>query len=230
MIDVVVVDDDVAVARIHQRYVEDVPGFNVAAVAHSGAAALQAVREVRPHLVLLDIYLPDLNGLDLLRRLRDEAPDVDVLVISAAREAETVRRALHGGIVHYLIKPFSQIDLRERLEHYRSAHLTLAGSDLAEQADVDRIFGRRAGTERTVPKGLSPETERLVENAVRDAGDDLSATECAARVGISRVSSRRYLEHLVETGRVRVRLRYGEVGRPERRYAWQNKRGSRSDD
>jgi response regulator of citrate/malate metabolism len=220
MIDVVVVDDDVAVARIHQRYVDDTPGFRVAAVAHSGAAALQAVREVRPHLVLLDIYLPDLNGLDVLRRMRDEAPDVDVLVISAAREAETVRRALHGGIVHYLIKPFRQADLRERLEHYRSAHRSLAGTDLADQADVDRVFGTRAAGERALPKGLSQETQRLVEQAVRKAANDLSASECAALVGISRVSCRRYLEHLVEVGRVRVRLRYGEVGRPERRYGW----------
>ncbi len=221
MIEVMVVDDDFMVARIHTGFVERTPGFTVTGVAHTGAQALIEAERLQPDLVLLDVYLPDVSGLDLLGALREAAPEVDVLVISAAREADTVRRALRGGIVHYLMKPFSYEDLRVRLEHYQQAYAGLSSAE-ADQADVDRVFGVR-GNEKRLPKGFSPETLRLVEDALRGLATDppdLSAAEAASMLGISRVSARRYLEHLAETGKAEVSLRYGEVGRPERRYAW----------
>ena len=217
MIEVMVVDDDFMVAKIHTGFVERTPGFTVTAVAHTGAEAIAAAERLQPDLVLLDVYLPDVSGLDLLARLREAAPEVDVLVISAAREADTVRRALRGGIVHYLMKPFSYDDLRTRLEHYRSAYAGMSGEE-ADQAEVDRVFGL-AGGGKPLPKGFSAETLRLVGDALREERGDVSAAELAARLGISRVSARRYLEHLAETGKAEVTLRYGEVGRPERRYA-----------
>jgi response regulator of citrate/malate metabolism len=221
VIEVLVVDDDFMVARIHTGFVERTPGFTVTGVAHTGAEALAAAQRLQPDLVLLDVYLPDVSGLDLLSALREAAPEVDVLVISAAREADTVRRALRGGIVHYLMKPFSYDDLRVRLEHYQQAYAGMAG-ERAEQADVDRLFGV-SGADRPLPKGFSAETLKLVEEllrAVPDGSVDVSAAEAAQLLGISRVSARRYLEHLNERGKATVTLRYGEVGRPERRYAW----------
>jgi response regulator of citrate/malate metabolism len=220
-IDVLIVDDDFMVAKIHQGFVERTPGFAVVGVAHTGAEALALTEELQPDLVLLDVYLPDVQGLDLLAQLREAAPELDVLVISAAREAETVRRALRGGIVHYLMKPFGYEDLRERLEHYQQTYVALEGTEPA-QADVDRLFGlaRSEAPAASVPKGFSAETLRLVSDALSSAPGDSSAAEMAARLGLSRVSARRYLEHLVATGKAEVSLRYGEVGRPERRYAW----------
>lgn len=221
MIDVLVVEDDFMVAKIHGGFVARTTGFRVAGVAHTGADALRAVRELAPDLVLLDIYLPDMNGLDVVRRLRQDVPDVDVLVVSAAKDAETVRRALHGGIVHYLMKPFGYDALRERLEHYSSTHRGLAKGGTAEQTDIDRIFGVGHQSDPPLPKGLSRETVRLVQRALEAAAGDMSAANCAAAAGISRVSARRYLEHFVASGQAGVRLRYGSAGRPERRYAWQ---------
>jgi response regulator of citrate/malate metabolism len=218
VIEVLVVDDDFMVARIHTGFVERTPGFTVTGVAHTGAQALAEAERLQPDLVLLDVYLPDVSGLDLLGALREAAPEVDVLVISAAREADTVRRALRGGIVHYLMKPFSYDDLRVRLEHYQQAYAGMAGEQ-TDQADVDRVFGV-SGADKRLPKGFSAETLRLVEDTLRQETADVSAAEAASLLGISRVSARRYLEHLTETGKVEVALRCGEVGRPERRYAW----------
>lgn len=218
MIKVLIVDDDFMVAKVHAGFIQRTPGFTVAGVAHTGAQAIAETRRLQPDLVLLDIHLPDINGLDLMTQLREAAAELDILVISAAREVETVRRALRGGIVHYLIKPFSQTDLQERLEHYRTAHLSLAASkSVAEQADVNRMFGVER-TERPLPKGFSAETLQTVEQVLRSAETDLSAAEVAVLLGTSRVSARRYLEHLNDENRVDVRLKYG-VGRPERRYA-----------
>jgi response regulator of citrate/malate metabolism len=156
---------------------------------------------------------------EVLERLRAETPDVDVLVITAAREVDTVRRALRGGVVNYLIKPFEYDALRERLEHYAAAHHHLAGVTAAAQSDVDRVFGAKT-LSGPLPKGLSSETAELVRNVLRDAPSDLSASECAALAGLSRISARRYLEFFADTGKVKVRLRYGAAGRPERRYRW----------
>jgi response regulator of citrate/malate metabolism len=215
MIRVLVVDDDFMVAKVHSGYVGKTPGFEVVGVAHTGMDALKAVEELRPDLVLLDIYLPDQNGVSVLRDLRTVA-DTDVIVISAATDVETVRAAMRGGVLHYLIKPFTYAALYDQLRHFAGLHKRLSALSEAGQSDVDQVFGSRPSS--ALPKGLSGETATLVEQALRSAAD-VSAAECAARTDISRVSARRYLEHFVTTGQADVRLRYG-TGRPERRYYW----------
>jgi len=222
VIGVLVVDDDFMVARIHRGYVAKVPGFRVLGEAHTAAAARQAVAAQRPDLVLLDIYLPDRSGLDLLREFRSSpgaAPDV--FVITAARDVDTVRAAMHGGVATYLVKPFTFPTFRDRLERYAEGRRTLARGGELEQADVDRAFELvRRPVPGPLPKGLSGTTCALVVEVLRAAGGDLSAVETAERTGISRVSARRYLDHLASTGQVTERHRYGGAGRPEHRYAW----------
>ena len=222
MIRVLVVDDDFMVAKVHGAFVGRTPGFAVVGVAHTGATALDAVEELRPDLVPLDIHLPDVSGIEVLRRLRERQPDVDVLVISAAKEVETVRTALRGGVVNYLLKPFDQEALRERLQQYAADHRSLAATPTVGQTDLDRLFGSAPGRPPPprLPKGLSPESADLVAGVLRTTDADLSASECAEHTGLSRVSARRYLEYFVDTGRAEVRLQYGAAGRPQRRYAW----------
>ena len=219
---VLVVDDDFMVARIHRGFVERTEGFEVVGTASSGAEALDLVRELQPDLVLLDLYLPDIFGLEVITQLRAAGETCDVLVITAAKEADSVRAAVRQGVVGYLLKPFSREDLRESLLHYERSYRRLDAEDTAEQQDVNRVFRRPGGTttDDRLPKKLSPETADLIERTLREAGRDLSATECAEAVGLARVSVRRYLEHFVTAGQAQVRLRYGGVGRPERRYLW----------
>ncbi|MEV8020972.1 response regulator [Streptomyces sp. NPDC086554] len=223
---VLVVDDDFMVAKLHSRYVSAVDGFTVVGVAHSGAQALDAVERLRPDLVLLDVYLPDMDGIAVLRELRaveerdrDRQP-VDALFITAARDAEIVRAALRAGALHYLIKPFNQAALREQLLHVAALRARLDGLDEARQEDVDQLFGTRPPGSRELPKGLAAHTADLVEQTLRRHPDGLSATECAQEGALSRVSARRYLEFFADTGRAEVTLRYGGTGRPERRYRW----------
>lgn len=217
---VLVVDDDFMVARVHKGFVERVPGFTVVGMAHTGADAIAATQREKPDLVLLDIYLPDISGLEVLRRLREGASQVDVLAITAARDVDTIRTALRSGVVHYVIKPFTFDTLRDRLERYAAALHRLTTKDEAAQADVDRLFGTLRSGDTALPKGLTVATEELVVNVLRTSETDLSASECAALAGLSRVSTRRYLEHLVQTGKAEVRMRYGGTGRPEHRYSW----------
>ncbi|KSU66401.1 response regulator [Arthrobacter sp. NIO-1057] len=222
MIKVLVIDDDFMVAKVHAGFVNKEPGFTVVGVAHSASDAVKAATSLSPDLALLDIHLPDMNGLELLQRLREVQPELDVIVISAAREMDTVRKALRGGIVHYLMKPFSWDDLRERLKHYAKTYqpLHFLRDKELEQADVNLLFGMGSQSRRPLPKGCSAETMSLVESIVRQTPEPISATETAEKLGTSRVSARRYLEYLAEENLAQVNLRYGGVGRPERRYSW----------
>jgi len=225
---VLVVDDDFMVAKLHSRYVSAVDGFTVVGVAHTGAEALRAARRLRPDLVLLDIFLPDMDGIQVLRELRaaeereGDGRSADALFITAARDAGVVRAALRAGAQHYLIKPFHRSALQEQLQHVASLRNRLDALDEARrearQEDVDRIFGTRPPGSRELPKGLAARTAELVERVLRDHPAGLSASECAAAGALSRVSARRYLEYFAETGRAEVSLRYGGTGRPERRY------------
>ena len=221
-IDVLVVDDDFMVARVHRAFVERVEPFRVVGTAHTGEQAIEAVDELRPDLILLDLYLPDLFGLDVIPRLRAAGHDCDVMVISAATEADTVRGAVRRGVVDYLLKPFDFEDLRLRLERYAAQRGRLLTTVVRGQADVDRVLAGAfaPAPASTLPKGMSVETAGLVERALRAADGTLSASECAALTGVSRVSARRYLEYFHGTGSAEVSLRYGAAGRPERRYGW----------
>lgn len=220
MISVVIIDDDFHVAKIHSSFVSRVPGFEVVGVAHSGSEAITVVREVQPDLILLDLYLPDVFGLDLLHRLRVQGLRCDVIVISAANESETVQQAIGFGVTGYLLKPFSFADLESRLNTYSGQQISRHPHRLGDQSEIDRLFGRsQPAPLEQLPKGLSPETAQLVLAELAKSASDLSASECAELAGISRVSARRYLEHYAAKGLVNVSLRYGAAGRPERRYA-----------
>ncbi|MFJ8649631.1 response regulator [Streptomyces sp. NPDC093546] len=223
MIRVLVVDDDVRVAAINAAYVAKVPGFEVAASAHTAAEALARVEE-RPDLdlILLDHYLPDQNGLAVVRELRRRGHPTDVIMVTAARDVATVRAAQRHGALQYLVKPFNFAGLRPKLEAYAALRRTLEGGGEAEQAEVDRIFGALsvASGAPDLPKGHSPTTAELVRQVLLAADGPLSAQEIAERAGVSRQTAQRYLKLLERAGRVRLSLRYGETGRPEHRYVW----------
>ncbi|MFJ6482851.1 response regulator [Streptomyces sp. NPDC091682] len=221
-IHVLVVDDDMRVARINAAYVAKVPGFLVTAQAHSAAEALEFLASHPVDLVLLDHYLPDENGLDLVRRLRQLGHRTDVIMVTAARDLATVQAAMRLGALQYLVKPFTFAGLRSRLEAYGALRRTLETGGEAEQAEVDRIFGAlaAAGSPNELPKGHSATTAELVRQVLRSAEGPLSTQQIADRAGISRQTAQRYLKLLERTARVSLALRYGETGRPEHRYAW----------
>ncbi|MHC5906585.1 response regulator [Streptomyces sp. S6] len=222
MIEVLVVDDDARVARVNAAYVEKVPGFRVAGQAHGAAEALRLLELLpRVDLVLMDHYLPDGTGIDVVQEMRRRGHQADVVMVTAARDVETVRSAMRHGALQYLVKPFAFAGLRAKLEAYGELRRTLDGGGEAEQADVDRMFGAlSAPAEPGLPKGHSPTTAELVRQCLIRADGPLSAQEIADRTGVSRQTAQRYLKLLERTGRARLTLKYGDAGRPEHRYVW----------
>ena len=222
MIRTLVVDDDFMAVSVHRQFVERLPEFEVVGEATTGREARALVEKLRPDLVLLDIYLPDENGIELMRKLRAAAsPPVDVIVITSAKDVHVLRNAMHLGVVHYIVKPFTFVTFRERLETYAEARRRLADMRHAEQRDIDRLYGLlRTSSEASLPKGISPPTLTLVASLLRDSPTALSSSEVAARAGISPGVARRYLRFLADSGAVDFTLRYGAAGRPEHLYRW----------
>jgi response regulator of citrate/malate metabolism len=220
MIRTLVIEDDYRVAALHAAHVERMPGFTVVDKAHNAKDAVDAIARYRPDLVLLDIYLPDGHGLELIRSLT-EAPGShpDFLVITAARDADTIRGAIQLGAVHYLVKPFSYAKLKDRLGAYRELHRRRNALGEASQDDVDALYAAlRTPTSVPLPKRHSTPTMASVRRAVEQAKSDVSATEVAEILGISRPTAQRYLSYLAQHGIVELDLRYGAPGRPEQRY------------
>ncbi|MER7660569.1 response regulator [Streptomyces sp. NPDC096193] len=221
-VEVLVVDDDVRVAEINAAYVAKMPGFRVVATAHSATEALARIADTPVDLVLMDHYLPDGNGLAVVRELRRLGHQTDVIMVTAARDVATVQAAMRHGALQYLVKPFNFAGLRAKLEAYAGLRRTLRGGGEAEQAEVDRIFGAlSAGSVAPdLPKGHSPTTAEAVRQVLLAADGPLPTQEIADRAGVSRQTAQRYLKLLERTNRVQLSLRYGETGRPEHRYSW----------
>jgi response regulator of citrate/malate metabolism len=217
-----IVDDDYRVAEIHRGFLERLADFVVVGIAHTARDALERAEHDRPDLVLLDIYLPDRSGLEVLRDLHATGrPAIDVIAITAANDVETLRSALQGGVVHYLVKPFQFNAFREKLESYAALRSRLRQVREIDQQEIDELYATlRSSSGPELPKGLSPTTLALVARTLRGGDGDLSAEDVAARTGVSRVTSRRYLDRLARSGLVAVTMRYGKAGRPEHRYRW----------
>ena len=224
MISTLVVEDDALVAEVHASYVERVPGFAVAGVAHRATEALELLASRSVDLVLLDFHLPDVKGLDMLRVLHARsATPVDVIAVTAARDPEIIRQAIAQGVSQYLVKPFAFATFADKLERYARYRAQVDDASEPDQAEVDALIGTLRGpTARALPKGLNATTLDRVRDAVRDAEAPLTASDVAGRCGLSRVTARRYLEHLAVEGVVTLSMRYGGTGRPEHLYAWPN--------
>jgi response regulator of citrate/malate metabolism len=216
MIRVLVVEDDFRVAKVHVDFTVRVDGFEVAATARTAGAARLVLAQRPIDLVLLDTYLPDESGLDLLRDIT-----VDTIMLTAASDAGTVRAAYALGALNFLVKPFTAEQLGERLAAYRHYRSVFSGDRTLTQDEIDRGWRLlHDGDRPAAPKGQSAVTVRLVSDALRRAAQPRTAAEVADELGISRATAQRYLAALARDGVAEMRLRYGTTGRPEHRYRW----------
>ncbi|MEV7760022.1 response regulator [Curtobacterium flaccumfaciens] len=209
---VLVVDDDFHVADLHRRQVDEVPGFRALEPVGTLASARSALSSGTVDLVLVDVYLPDGSGLELLRSI-----DTDTFVLSAASDSGTVRRAMRSGALAYLIKPFTAGVLAERLQAYARSRNVLDERSTLDQEAVERAFRiLHAGDSGGASPSRAATAALVLEQLV--AGEERSAAEVAAAIGVSRATAQRYLAQLTADGTVAMQLRYGAAGRPEHRY------------
>jgi response regulator of citrate/malate metabolism len=210
-----VVEDEEITAEANRIYVERVPGFEVAGVVRSGGEALRFLRKRPVDLILLDLYLPDMHGLEVCRAVRAGGLLCDIIAVTSARDLAMVRSAVSLGISQYLLKPFTYATLLEKLTRY--AKFKEEAGVAVGQGDVDRVLGTLRGSS-DLPKGMSRDTLDAVAAKLRETPEGMAAQAVADAIGVSRVTARRYLEHLVELGVAARMPQYGGVGRPELLY------------
>ena len=218
MIKILIVEDDPAIAEIHRRFVQRLAGFEVLGVALTLFDAREQITILKPDLVLLDVWLPDGEGFSLLRELRQSGAHLDVILLTAAREAAALQEAMRLGVVDFILKPVVFERLRDTLGNYAESRAALAALADIDQQAVDALFGTplQQVAAGGLPKGIDALTLQRVLAALNLQG--ASAEEIGNRVGVSRTTARRYLEFLVGQQLASPELEYGTVGRPERRY------------
>ncbi|MGU3408843.1 response regulator [Microbacterium sp. M1A1_1b] len=218
---VLIVEDEPLTAEAHAAYVARLEGFTVVGSAATGRAMLAAVQAEQPDLVLLDFTLPDAHGLQLVRALRTAGSAVDVIAVTAAHDARGVKNAIALGIVQYLVKPFSYRTFAERLTTYREFRRGFEDRRSLSQADIDERLGSlRPSAPFELAKGIARETLDAVQAVLMASAAGVSATEVADATGTSRVTARRYLEHLITAGQADKDVRHSGPGRPEYEYRW----------
>ncbi|MHB1406254.1 MAG: response regulator [Desulfitobacteriaceae bacterium] len=227
LVDLVMVEDDPMVMAVNEGFIEQIRGFRVVGTARSGQDGLHLIKSLRPRLVILDIYLPDIDGVQVLKDIRSSGIPTDFIMITAAHDVKTVQDLLRFGAVDYIIKPFKFERLKLALEKYRKYIEKLADNGAIDQEELDRIMSlntpvmeqkTNSGIEENLPKGLRTLTLNQVLKFLSEEGLSFSAEEVAEGVGLARVTARRYLEYLEKMGKVRLESRYGSVGRPVNKY------------
>ncbi|MES9683707.1 response regulator [Gottfriedia acidiceleris] len=229
LIEVLIVEDDSRIAEIHQRFIERIEGFSVIGIATNYQDAVDLIEILKPQLVLLDVYFPDMNGLDFLQWMKKNSILADVIMITASKEIDSVNKALHYGIFDFIIKPVIFDRFKKSLIRYvnysnkvqslqsKSAYLT--------QEEIDGLIGKNNSMieEQSIyPKGIDKLTLDKVLFAIKEVHNGMTAENIGLEIGVSRTTARRYLEYLVSQGKVLADLAYGTIGRPERVYLIKN--------
>ncbi|RKD30174.1 response regulator [Lacrimispora algidixylanolytica] len=221
MIGVMIVEDDPMVMEINSKFLKRVEGFTL----YKGVSNLEEAKKVmlskRPDLVLLDVYLPNENGMDFLNWIRSQGLDADIILITADKSIERIQQAFRYGVVDYLIKPFRFERFKEALLQYKDRFESFKNSEVIEQKDLDRYLSGQnlAQNEEDFTKGINKYTYQAIWGKIEVGGDEYyTAENLAEMLQIARVTVRRYLELMEKEEKIYKLVEYGKVGRPQHKY------------
>jgi CitB family two-component system response regulator MalR len=221
VINVLIVEDDPMVVKFNKYYLEQIDGFNLKGVASSAEEAFKVLKKEKIDLILLDIYMPGIDGLQLLAELRKMDKTIDVIVISAAKDSLSIKKAIQYGATDYLIKPFEFQRFSSAICAYRDREKFIKNQEFLSQEQLDNhfLYKEQGSDIIEFPKGLTKHTLKLVQDSILKMNETAFSTEeLAAILGISRVSIRKYLNFLEETGSIKKEIIYGSLGRPTYKY------------
>ncbi|MFC4801421.1 response regulator [Neobacillus sp. GCM10023253] len=218
----VIAEDDFRIADMHEKFLNMFEEIEVVGKALNGEQTLQVLEKENPDFLLLDVYMPDMLGSDLLPAIREKYPKVSIIMITAATDKEFLEKALNYGVENYLIKPVNKERFDDVIQEYIKKRTLLSSTQEINQNYVDLLFrhgkAEREGKSPGLPKGIDEITLGKVKAVFQARKDGLSAEEVGKKIGASRITARRYLEYLSSKQEVKAEVVYGIVGRPERKY------------
>ncbi len=219
IIRVLLIEDDPMVQEINKQFVEQVKGFKVVGCASNGREGIHLIKKENPDLALVDIYMPDQDGITTIKQIRSEDLGTDIIALTAASDIETVRSVLQHGAIDYIMKPFKFNRIQQALTNYRNYHNGLLKEETISQQELDSLLFQQGKQDKgDMPKGLNSLTLEKVIHFLKEQCQAISAEEVAEGIGIARVTARRYLEYLEQIGTVKIQIEYGGIGRPVNQY------------
>ncbi|MFJ7972376.1 response regulator [Psychrobacillus sp. NPDC096389] len=220
-ISVILIEDDPMIRQVNQQFIEKVKGFQIIGTAGNGIEGMKLIKKLKPNLVIMDIFMPEQNGIQTLQQLRESKLNVDVITITAATEMKTIRQILQLGVYDYIMKPFTFERIKQTLENYRNFKEKMGRKKELTQTELDElIHPHRLNLQglNELPKGLNASTLDKIIAFIRMQDNSVSAEEVANGVGLARVTARRYLDYLEKQQKVVIDIQYGSVGRPVNQY------------
>ncbi|QZY54178.1 response regulator [Crassaminicella profunda] len=224
MIRVLVVEDDPMLAELNKRFVEKIDGFTVVAVSNNGEEAIKKLKYEKIDLVILDVYMPKIDGMELFRRVRKQNKMVDFILVTAANDTDKINEALKLGAVDYLVKPFEFKRLEKALFNYKARKKLFFQKPFVSQEEIDKLFIGEYKEEKELKKGLHEFTLNRVMNFLKEHEKELLSSETLSEnLAMSKVTIRRYLDYLENMGSIKKEIEYGSRGRPSYRYRYIHK-------
>ncbi len=226
MIRVLLIEDDPMVQEVNRQFIERIEGFKIVGIAGNGHEGIKMLKKLKPDLIFIDIFMPAQDGLETIHQIRKEGIAVDIITITAAADMETIKNVLQNGAFDYIMKPFKFERIKKSLENYRTFRNQLHSKTTLTQKDLDQIRFEKGDYEPAsldLPKGLNEVTFKKIMNYLNEQKQPLSAEEVAEKVGLARVTARRYLDYLSKSGHILIDVQYGGIGRPINRYITKGK-------
>lgn len=215
---ILIVEDDPMVALINKRFLENMGFKDILGPVQTEEEIIQLLDKENIDLILLDVYLPKKNGIDILKSLRYKKYLTDVIMITAANSVEEVKRAFAYGVTDYLVKPFEFERFEEAINKYKQKNNLLNKREALSQQDID-IISKSLEEKLELPKGLNQKTlDRIMEFLKENKGKVWTLREIAYELKISNVTIKKYMDYLEDIKKVNVTLTSGNVGRPEYKY------------
>ena len=220
MYKVLIVEDDPMVAMINEQYIKRNKNFEIVGKCNNGLSALDFLENNTVDLLILDVFMPKMDGFETLRQIRNKQITVDAIMVTAANERESLEEALHLGIVDYLVKPFTFDRFQMALEKYIAQNNALKDIETLNQKSIDHIIDNaRKKSEELYPKGIQEKTIELIMEYLKvNKNTWFTGDEIAEKVNLTGVTVRRYMNYLAESGKVVGEMNYETGGRPCMRY------------
>ena len=224
---VLIVEDDPMVSMINEQYVLKGADFTIAGTCRNGNKAIEFLKSHTTDLILLDVYMPVMDGIAVLKKIREMKIPSEVIMITAANDTTTIENTMHLGVLDYLIKPFAYDRFNVALEKFKIKHQLLKGSSVLDQHSLDSLITANFQKEKkelniNLPKGIQRTTLNRIKIFFDQNQDWQSVDMISDALGISLVTARNYLNYLVSQKIVLEDINYSTGGRPSMLYKKNN--------
>ncbi len=211
---VLIVEDDPMVSMINEQYIRKDKDFIVVKSLRNGQSALEFLEKNEINLVILDVFMPYLDGIETLKKIREKKFDLEVIMVTAANDTKTLEETMHLGVLDYLIKPFASERLQIALEKFKAKKIALNEKTILDQSSIDKLMNSYKKEAKIYPKGIQETTLKRILEFFEKNSDWNTTDFIAENLNISIVTARHYLLYLVQENKIKEDINYSTGGRP----------------